>query len=174
MGRITNFTFANKIAQGTGKEGLRCARAVGGGYPFCCPCRCPISKPSCGEEEEQPPKVRSGIRWVLSEIQQGAWAGQQLNPSLFCRKGPECCCKSSAELEPTVLCSCRKGECHSMRNNTEMCHHAHAAQVWYDTSRRTWPSSGCGVSGEIWAGWRAQREHWEGSGGAKAKPVSKG
>lgn len=61
--------------------------SLGGGYPFCGPCPCPISKLSCREEEEQPPKVHSEIRWVPSEILQGAWDGQQLNPLLFCRKG---------------------------------------------------------------------------------------
>lgn len=130
-----------------------CVCMVGGGYPFCCP----TSKLSCGEEEEQPSKVHSEIRWVLSEIRQEAWDGQQLNLSPFCRKGPGCYCKSSAEAEATVLCLCRIGECHSMRNNREMCHRAQAARVWYDTSRRTRPSSGCGVSAEIWAGRRGLR-----------------
>lgn len=131
--------------------------AVGGGYLFCCLYPCPISKLSC-REEEQPSKVHSEITRVLSEFQQGAWDGQQLNPSPFCRTGPGCCCcKFSAEQEPKVLCLCRIGECHSMRNNTEMCHCAQAAQVWYNSSQRTWPSSGCSISGEIWAGWRELR-----------------
>lgn len=148
MARITNSTIAKKTAPGTGKERLGCVCVVGGGYPFCCPSPCPTSKLSCGEEEEQPSKVRAEVSRVLREMRWGAWGGQQLDPSPLCRKGPGCCCKSSAEPEPTVLSLCRTGECRSRRNNTEMCRRA---------SRRTCPGTGWGVSGEIWAGWRELR-----------------
>lgn len=115
---------------------------------------------------------RCGIRLALSEIRRGARDGQRLNVSPFCRKGPGCCCKSSAEPEPEVLCLCRVAECHSVRNNTETCRGAQAARS--GTAAETWLSSGCDVLGEIWAGWRVQREHREGLGGAKIQPVSKG
>lgn len=100
-------------------------------------------------------ETREGLRdWP------GACHGQQLNLSPFCRKGAGCYCKISAELEPTAVCPCRRGECGSMRTGTEMCHRVQPAQGWCGTRWRIWPSSGSGVDvGQLEM---AQREHKEG------------
>lgn len=104
----------------------------------------PLTFPSCA------------IRLALSEIRRGARDGQQLNLSPFCRKGPGCCCKSSAEPEPGALCLCGVGECHSMRSSTEMCCCAQAAL----SGTAAELSSGWGILGRF--GWV------EGSEGAPA------
>lgn len=139
-----------------------CVLEAGGDAPLCCPCPGTTSKLSHAEEEEQPPKAGSEIRRVLSEGWQGAWQRQQLRPSLFCTKGPGCCCFSRTGTK--VRCLCGNGECRGMRNGTET--HRSGVNQPGDLAFLWHFRGGLG-------GW-GQREHQEGSDGAKVQLVRKG